>query len=82
MFVKSYVTLPAPDIKVRLASAVTTAEANLMWYKRNNQTIIQWIIKESATNTSIDANGSTTIGSLNVIFMILVALISHFVSCY
>lgn len=53
-----------------------------MWYKRNNQTIIQWIIKESDTNTSIDANGSTTIGSLNVIFMILVALISHFVSCY
>lgn len=78
MFVKSCVILP-PDIKVRLASAVTTAEVNLMWYKRNNQTIIQWIKEESDT---IDPNGSTTIGSLNVIFMILVALISHFVSCY
>ncbi|XP_072748197.1 putative aminopeptidase-2 [Anoplolepis gracilipes] len=80
-FVESY-TLDAPEIKERLASAVATADANLIWYIRNNQTINEWLMKEFTLGPSIDPNGSTTIESMSVIFMTFVALISYFLSCY
>ncbi|KAM0729596.1 Aminopeptidase N [Formica fusca] len=79
-FVESYIILHAPN-KARFASAVTTAKTNLIWYWRHNQTINQWIIKEF-TDPHTGPNGCTTIGSMNVIFMILISLISYFLSCY
>ncbi|XP_050466418.1 putative aminopeptidase-2 [Cataglyphis hispanica] len=78
-FVDSYVTLHAPD-KARFASAISTAEANLMWYQRHNQTINQWIKNEFAE--PLTDNGSNMVRSMNVIFMTLIALISYFLSCY
>lgn len=75
--------LHAPDIKVKLTSAVATAEANLIWYSKHNQTISQWIMNELPdTDSDKDPNDSTTIGPLNVVFITLVTLISYFLSCY
>ncbi|KAL6443889.1 hypothetical protein ACFW04_001722 [Cataglyphis niger] len=79
-FVDSYVTLHAPD-KARFASAISTAEGNLIWYQRHNQTINQWIKNEIAEPLT-DPNGSTAVRSMNVMFMTLIALISYFLSCY
>lgn len=35
-----------PDVKPKLAPAITTAKINLMWYNRNRGVIHAWILNE------------------------------------
>ncbi|XP_011870129.1 PREDICTED: uncharacterized protein LOC105563274 [Vollenhovia emeryi] len=55
-FVEHDITMYPPSIKIKLRSAISTAETNLLWYKNNGYKIRQWIIShklESQNQTVI-----------------------------
>ncbi|XP_012230687.2 putative aminopeptidase-2 [Linepithema humile] len=64
-------------LREKLKSAVTIAETNLLWHERYSQIIVQWIKNDMSED---EPDSSTSIESLNIVFVTLIALISFFLS--
>ncbi|XP_011705230.1 PREDICTED: aminopeptidase N-like [Wasmannia auropunctata] len=66
------------NLQVRLRSAVTTAESNLLWFKNNGYKIRQWIMSLNPEKQKPDS--STRIESFNIVLTTLIALVSYLLS--
>jgi aminopeptidase N len=77
-FVEHNISKYPPTIKLKLISAITTTETNILWYKNNGPKIQSMILKLGPEGDK--PSSSTRIESLNIIFTILVALTSYLLS--